>query len=58
MPSNHLILCHPFSSLLQSFVASESFPGSQLFASGGQNVGASVSASVLSMNIVLGIENK
>ena len=25
MPSNHLILCHPFSSCLQSFPASESF---------------------------------
>ena len=26
MPSNHLILCHPFSSHLQSFPASGSFP--------------------------------
>ena len=26
MPSNHLILCHPFSSCLQSFPASLSFP--------------------------------
>ena len=26
MPSNHLILCHPFSLCLQSFPASESFP--------------------------------
>ena len=37
MPSNHLILC-PFSSLLQSFPASESFQMSQLFPSGGQSV--------------------
>ena len=34
---------------LQSFSASESFPMSQLFASGGQNIGSS--ASVLPMNI-------
>ena len=31
----------PFSSCLQSFPASGSFPMSQLFASGGQNIGAS-----------------
>ena len=41
----------PFSSCLQSFPASESFPVSQLFASGGQSIGASASASVLPMNI-------
>ena len=41
----------PFSSLLQSFPASESFPVSQFFASGGQSIGASALASVLSMNI-------
>ena len=41
----------PFSSCLQSFPASGSFPMSQLFASGGQSVGASVSASVLPKNI-------
>ena len=34
----------------QSFPASESFPKSQLFKSGGQNTGASVSAWVLPMN--------
>ena len=33
MPSSHLILCHPFSSCLQSFPASGSFPMSQCFAS-------------------------
>ena len=43
----------PFSSCLQSFPASESFPMSWLFASGGQSIGASASASVLPMNIVL-----
>ena len=30
MPSNRLILCHPFSSCLQSFPASVSFPMSRL----------------------------
>ena len=51
--------CHPtisssvahFSSCLQSFPALGSFPNSQLFASGGQSIGASASASVLPMNI-------
>ena len=51
MPSNHLILCRPFSSCFQSFPASESFQMSQLFASGGQSIGVSASASVLPMNI-------
>ena len=41
----------PFSSYLQSFLASESFPRSQFFASGGQSIGASALASVLPMNI-------
>ena len=41
----------PFSSCLQSFPASGSFPMSQLFASSGQSIGASDSASVLPMNI-------
>ena len=41
----------PFSSHLQSFPASGSFPMSQLLASGGQNIGVSASASFLPMNI-------
>ena len=52
MPSNHLshpLSPRPLSSCPQSFAASESFPGSQLFGSGGRSVGAS--ASVLPMNI-------
>ena len=40
----------PFSSSLQSFPASGSFPMSQLFASGGQSIGVSASISVLPMN--------
>ena len=51
--------CHPtissfvasFSSCPQSFPTSGSFPMSQLFASGGQSVGASTSASVLPVNV-------
>ena len=51
--------CHPtisssvtsFSSCPQSFPASGSFPKSQLFASDGQGIGASASASVFLMNI-------
>ena len=51
--------CHPtisssivlFSSCLQSFPASGSFPMSQFFASSSQSIGASASASVLPMNI-------
>ena len=41
----------PFSSHLQSFPASGSFPMRQFFTSGGQNIGASALASVLPMNI-------
>ena len=50
--------CHPtISSFVapfscpQSFPASGSFPVSRLFTSGGQNIGASASATVVSMNI-------
>ena len=45
MPSNQLNLCYPFSSRLQFLPASGSFPLSQLFTSGGQSIGASVSVS-------------
>ena len=48
MPSNNLI---PFSSCLQSFPASGSFPMSQIFTSDGQSIGTSASASVLPTNI-------
>ena len=52
-------LCHPtisssvvpFSSRLQSFPASGSFPMNQFFTSGGQRIGVSASTSVLPMNI-------
>ena len=51
--------CHPtissfvitFSSCLQSFPTSGSFPRSQFFTSGGRSIGASALASVLPMNI-------
>ena len=50
--------CHPiisssvalFSSRPQSFPASGSFPVNQFFTSGGQSIGASASASALTMN--------
>ena len=51
MPSNHLILCHPFSSCLQSFPASGSFPVSKFFVSCNQNIVTSALVSVLLMNI-------
>ena len=51
MPSNHLILCHPLLLSPSIFPASESFPTSQLFTSGGQGIRASASASVLPMHI-------
>ena len=41
----------PFSSCPQSFLASGSFPVSQLFTSDGKSTGASASASLLPMNI-------
>ena len=41
----------PFSSCFQFFSASGSFPMNQFFASDGQSIGVSPSASVLSMNI-------
>ena len=49
MPSNHLFLCLPLSSCPQPFQVSESFPMGQF--STDQSIGASVSASVLPMNI-------
>ena len=50
-PSNHLILCRPLLLLPSSFPLSGSFPMSWLFASGGQSIGASISASVFPMNV-------
>ena len=50
MLSNHLILCHPLFLLPSIFPSIRSFPMNRLFASGGQSIGASASASVLPMN--------
>ena len=55
MPSNHLILCVPFSSCLQSFSTAGSFQISQFFASVGQSTGVSASASVLPVNQYSGL---
>ena len=49
MPSNHLILCRPLLLLPSIFPTTRVFPKSQLFASSGQSIGASASASVLPM---------
>ena len=51
MPSNHLILCHPLLLLPSIFPNIRVILMSQLFASSGQSIGASASASVLLMNI-------
>ena len=50
MPSSHIILCHPLLLPPQSFPALGSFPVSQLFTWGSQNIGVSASTSVLPMN--------
>ena len=49
MPSNHLILCHPLLLPPSIFPSIRIFPN-EFFASGGQSIGASASASVLPMN--------
>ena len=51
MPSKQLVLCRPLLLLPPIFPNIRSFPISQLFISGGQNIRASASASVLPMNI-------
>ena len=51
MPSNHFILSLPLLLLPSIFPSIRVFPMSWLFASGGQHIGASASASVLPVNI-------
>ena len=51
MPSSYLILCCPLLLLPSIFPSTRSFPRSQFFASGGQSIGVSGSASVLPTNI-------
>ena len=51
MLSNHFIFCYPFRLLSSILPRTGSFPKSQVFASGGQSIGASASASVPPMNI-------
>ena len=51
MPSNHLILCHLLLLLPSIIPRIRDFHMSQFFASGGQSIGVSASASVLPMNI-------
>ena len=52
MSSNHFILSCPLLLPPSIFPSIGSFPMSQFFASGGQSIGVSASASVLSMNIL------
>ena len=49
MPPNRLILCHPLLLLPSIFPASGSFLMSRLFASSGQSIGTSASASATSL---------
>ena len=51
MLSNDVILCHPLPRPPSIFPSIRVFPKSQFFASGGQSIGASASASVFPMNI-------
>ena len=51
MLSNHLILCHSLLILTSIFPNLRFFPLSQLFTSGSQSIGASASASILSVTI-------
>ena len=51
MLSNHLSLCCPFLLLPSVFPSIRVFSVSRLFASGGQSIGASASASILPTNI-------
>ena len=51
MPSNYLILYRPLLHLPSIFPSIRVIPVSQLFASGGQSIGASALASVLPVNI-------
>ena len=51
MPSSHLILCHLLLLLPSILPSIRVFSSAQLFASGGQSIGASASASVLPVSI-------
>ena len=51
MPSNHLILCHPFLLLPCIFPSIKVFSNESVLHIGDQNIGVSASASVLPMNI-------
>ena len=51
MPPNHPVLCHSFLFLVSIFPSIRVFPLGQIFTSGGQSIGVSVSTSVLPKNI-------
>jgi len=48
---NHITLCHSLLLLPSIFLSIRAFPVNRLFTSGGKNIGASASTSVLPMNI-------
>ena len=51
MPSNHLILCHPILLPPWIFPSIRVFSNESVFASGGQSIGVSASASILPVHI-------
>ena len=51
MPSNHLILCLPFLLLPSIFPSNRVFSNESLFASGGQSIETSASASIFQIDI-------
>ena len=51
MPSNHLVVYHTLLLLPSIFLSIRVFSNETIFTSGGQSIGASVSASVLPVNI-------
>ena len=57
MPSSHLILCRPLLLPPSVFPSIRVFSNESLFASGGQSIGVSASASVLPMNIPMKARN-
>ena len=55
MPSNHFILCRPLLLLPSIFPSIRVFSNDQFFASGGQSIGVSASASVTPINIHISV---
>ena len=58
MPSKHLILCHPLLLLPSIFPASESFPVSWLFTSGGQILELQHQSFPLRLTVLISLQSK